>query len=305
VEFTRDSALRHDCRPKDNGPIPTVLAFACLTFALVALWAPRARASAVVTYLWTAPCVLAFVLALASGLIDLLGVLVLLTFATLCITASRTASSVVRVTASVLVIAMTAGLFLHVLPGFNNPRVVTNAVLGPGSIPYSEYLNFDKGVAGLFLLGLYVPDRPRSDEGLRHGAGFLWRFAVLVAMVLPLALVLGYVRWDPKVPSWWALWLWKMVFLTALPEEALFRGVVQTSLDRWIGRSGLAILIAGTVFGIAHLAGGPAYIVLAAVAGIGYGWIYASTRSIAAAIAAHAGLNAVHFFFFSYPALGG
>ena len=57
------------------------------------------------------------------------------------------------------------------------------------------------------------------------------------------------------------------------------------------------------LFGVAHLAGGAVYVALAAVAGIGYGWIYASTRSIAAAILAHAGLNTVHFLLFSYPAL--
>jgi membrane protease YdiL (CAAX protease family) len=43
--------------------------------------------------------------------------------------------------------------------------------------------------------------------------------------------------------------------------------------------------------------------VLATIAGIGYGWIYASTGSIAAAIATHAGLNTLHFLLFSYPAL--
>ena len=45
------------------------------------------------------------------------------------------------------------------------------------------------------------------------------------------------------------------------------------------------------------------YVGLAAAAGVGYGWIYSSTRSIAAATLAHAGLNTVHFLFFSYPAL--
>jgi hypothetical protein len=98
-----------------------------------------------------------------------------------------------------------------------------------------------------------------------------------------------------------------MVVLTALPEEALFRGVIQT----WMAGGQLswhqwpAIVAAGVVFGLAHLAGGPLYVLVASAAGVGYGWIYASTRSIGAAIAAHAGLNAVHLFFFSYPALSG
>jgi membrane protease YdiL (CAAX protease family) len=39
--------------------------------------------------------------------------------------------------------------------------------------------------------------------------------------------------------------------------------------------------------------------------GLGYGWVFASTRSLAAAILTHAGLNAVHFVFFTYPGLRG
>jgi hypothetical protein len=97
-----------------------------------------------------------------------------------------------------------------------------------------------------------------------------------------------------------------MVFLTALPEDAIFRGVAQQWLAERLSAPSrpaiLAVVIAGTLFGVAHIAGGPAYVVLATVAGIGYGWIYASTGSIAAAIAAHTGLNALHFLLFTYPA---
>ena len=45
------------------------------------------------------------------------------------------------------------------------------------------------------------------------------------------------------------------------------------------------------------------YVILALVSGIGYGWIFASTRSIGAAIAAHTALNTIHFALFSYPSL--
>lgn len=201
----------------------------------------------------------------------------------------------VRIVAHALLLLVCAALFLHRVPGYENPQVD------------GRYLNFDKGLAGLILLAVYARDVVRHDEGLRHVGGFLWRFAILVAVLMALAAAIGYVRWDPKLPLWWPTWMLSMVFLTALPEEALFRGVAQTSIERWLGprpsATAIAVVIAGMLFGVAHLAGGPAYVVLATVAGIGYGWIYASTRSIAAAIAAHAGLNAVHFLFFSYPSL--
>jgi uncharacterized protein len=119
------------------------------------------------------------------------------------------------------------------------------------------------------------------------------------------ALAVGYVRWDPKLPSFWPIWTGIMLVLTALPEEAAFRGVIHTSLARWRGdpRSIFAIVAGGVAFGLAHAAGGPMYVLVAAAAGIGYGWIYASTGSIGAAILAHAALNAIHFLFFTYPAV--
>jgi membrane protease YdiL (CAAX protease family) len=287
--------------------VPVLLAFGALTLALAALWAPRVSASAHAAQWWTLPFVLAVVAALAGGLVDARGVLVLLLFAAACLVANRAAGRGTRRAAHAVMLAACAGLLLHVIPGFDNPRVLDQVVLGSGSEPYTKYLSFDKGVVGLFLLGIYAPDRVARDEGLRHGVGFLWRFAILTAAVMGLSLASGYIRWDPKLPSWWPLWTWSMIFLTALPEEAIFRGVAQSWLGKRLGGTSRAATVAavmiGTLFGLAHIGGGPVYVVLATAAGIGYGWIYAATRSIGAAVAAHAGLNIIHFVLFSYPSL--
>ena len=285
--------------------IPNALAFAALTLALIALWLPASpRRRLPVCFV---PCALAIGSALAGGLIDAVGVLVLLFFAAACWGAAHARGAACSVAAHATMLITAAALFLHLLPGFDNPLVLDRVVLGPGSQPYTKFFNFDKGMAGLFLLGIYAAERGRRDQGMPQPAAFLWRFVVLLAVVLPVALALGYVRPDPKLPEWWPLWVWSMVFLTALPEEALFRGVAQTTLASWLesrrGGPTLAIVLSGVLFGVAHVAGGPAYVVLATLAGIGYGWVYAATRSMAAAIAAHAGLNTMHFLFFSYPAL--
>ena len=117
----------------------------------------------------------------------------------------------------------------------------------------------------------------------------------------------GFVRWDPKLPAWWALWTWSMVFLTALPEEAVFRHLMQGGLQDWLGGTSrarwTAMVVGGVIFGLVHVAGGWTYVALATLAGIGYGWIYAASGSIAASILAHTGLNLIHLLFFSYPAL--
>jgi len=286
---------------------PIVGAFAALTLALVALWAPRVCLSPHAALYWTFPGAVAVALGLGGGLVDLRALFALLCFAGACAAAKRGGGRTMTIATHAVMFAGCAGLFLHLVPGVDNPRLVGDVVLGPGSIPYTKYLNFDKGVAGLVLLGLYASDQPAADEGCRHVTGILWRFAILVVAVMGLSLALGYVRWDPKLPPWWPLWTWSMVFLTALPEEALFRGVVLPLIARRLGGSdrgaNAAIVITGVLFGAAHLAGGPVGVVLASAAGIGYGWIYASTRSICAAIAVHTGLNAIHLIFFSYPAL--
>jgi membrane protease YdiL (CAAX protease family) len=263
-----------------------------------------------VVFVWVVPAwgllaALALTLALIGGLIDGVGLLAVLALAAGCLAANRAGNRGVRLLAHALTLGLCAGCFLHVIPGFANPRVLTDVVVGADSVPYTKYLNFDKGMAGLLLLGMYVPDRVERDEGRSHAVGFLWRFTILALAAALLAVLSGYVRWDPKLPSWWPTWIWSMLLLTALPEEALFRGVIQSWMAGGTsdGQRWPAIVMAGIVFGLAHLAGGPLYVLVASAAGVGYGWIYASTRSIAAAIAAHAGLNAVHFFCFSYPAL--
>jgi uncharacterized protein len=280
----------------------TLLAFSTLSAALAAVWL-RSR-------LWIPACAAACALALLAGVVDVYGLAALAVFALLCVWARSATRGPRAWLAHAFMLVAIALLFLHAVPGFDNPRVVDAAVLGPGAVPYTKYLNFDKGIAGLFLIGIYVPRLTAAASTpswpARDGEAVAV-FGVVTVLVMLLALGLGYVGWDPKLPDWAPLWLWSMVFLTALPEEALFRGTVQNAFESWMGTrrhaTAVAVIAAGVLFGLAHAAGGPLYVLLASVAGIGYGWIYASTRSLAWAIAAHAGLNTVHFLLFSYPAL--
>jgi membrane protease YdiL (CAAX protease family) len=276
-----------------------VAAFAALTLAVLSLWIPRPAWS------WMVPGALALAFAFVSGLIDHRAALGLLAFAAACIAANRARGLPAAVAAHAIMVAIGAGLFLHLMPGFDNPRVIGEVVIGHDALPYSKFLNFDKGLAGLFLLGLYAPDRVACDKGIRHVPGMLWRLAVTVVVVMALSFAIGYVRWDPKLPVFWPIWTWSMVILTAMPEEAAFRAVLQTGIARRFDAAppAAAIVVAGLLFGIAHLAGGPGLVLLATVAGIGYGWVYASTGSIGLAILTHAGLNAMHLLFFTYPAL--
>ena len=66
----------------------------------------------------------------------------------------------------------------------------------------------------------------------------------------------------------------------------------------------MAWLIGALLFGVAHIAGGLHYVILATVAGLGYGWVYHKTQRVEACILLHVLLNTVHILFFTYPAIG-
>src|SRR5688572_8640822 len=51
-----------------------------------------------------------------------------------------------------LVAVVSLLLALHLAPGFDNPVVIREAVLSPGAIGYTQYANFDKGLAGALMV---------------------------------------------------------------------------------------------------------------------------------------------------------
>ena len=286
--------------------VVAVAAFAMLVVAMLALWAPRLPAAPRAAWWWVPPFAGALMLAAAGGLMDMSGLAAVAVLAAACGLVHRAPRSALRGIALAVVLVISAGLLAHALPGFANPRVLDAVQVSADSLPYTKYLNFDKGVTGLLLLGLVAPQRTARGSRIPV-APLLARFALIVTAVMAATLVVGFVRFDPKLPSWWGLWTWSMVFLTALPEEAVFRHVIQGGVQDWLGGTNrarwTAMMVGGALFGLAHLAGGWTYVALATLAGLGYGWIYAASGSIAASILAHTGLNLLHLLFFSYPGL--
>ena len=105
------------------------------------------------------------------------------------------------------------------------------------------------------------------------------------------------------------MWLWALnnLFFVCVAEECLFRGLIQGSLTnlvpnifRW---KWLPLVVSSSLFGLDHYEGGLPYILLAAFAGIFYGYAYWKTNKIKSSIFVHFGLNFTHFLFFSYPSM--
>lgn len=210
-----------------------------------------------------------------------------------------------RLAAGVVTALLALALATHRVPGFHNPVVIAGLKLSADAAPFTQYANYDKGAVGLLLL-VFICQRSQSWAELRS---VLARSAPVVPLtlvaVLGASLAVGFVKPDFKLPAVTAQFLTLNLFLTVIAEEAFFRGFLQHRLALVLARfrhGGLiALAVSALLFGAAHAGGGVAYILLAMLAGVGYGYAYYRTQRIEAPILVHFLLNAVHFIGFTYP----
>ena len=279
-------------------------AHALLILSVFALWAPFLAMG------WWVLFILSLVLGLWSGVLAWPALVPIFVLGAACWALANwkpvrwAAPSKILAVGIVTVVAF--GLGAHLFPGFGAHPVIDGVALGEGAAPYSKTLSFDKTIAGLLILGLLVPRLKSREEWaamFRRGAPYA---ASTIIVVVSAALFIGYIGFDPKWTALFFPWL-LFNFLTCVTEEAFFRGFLQSQLAAALARipTGeiIALLIAAMLFGLAHFGGGGKYVVLAAIAGIGYGWVYYKTRRIEGAILTHLLLNSVHFVFFTYPYL--
>jgi membrane protease YdiL (CAAX protease family) len=96
------------------------------------------------------------------------------------------------------------------------------------------------------------------------GYGFLpapreWRIGALhflcfIPVGLPLALAIHAVRFSKTAPPWAIVGTFLgFLWVVALAEEFLFRGVLQPFMERWTRHRQAALLLTSLLFGLAHL----------------------------------------------------
>jgi uncharacterized protein len=140
----------------------------------------------------------------------------------------------------------------------------------------------------------FIPTRSEWLIGIRE-------FVFFLPIGLPLALATGFVRYRPMPLEWWqwagaALGTFLgMLWVVALAEEFLFRGLLQQWLSGWLGSSTAGCVIASIAFGLVHLPFGRfpnwRFALVAGIAGVFYGRAYAKSGGIRAAMVAHALMN--------------
>ncbi|MCP3925304.1 MAG: CPBP family intramembrane metalloprotease [Desulfobacterales bacterium] len=288
--------------------LQTSFVYGRLTLALISLWLPK-KTDLFSIRIWYILCAVAIGGGLLFGYLQLSGVVSIFILGISChLAGSEQQTKPVRVIAGCVMFVLSVGLTMHIIPGFSNPQVIVNVVISEGGVPYSKYLNFDKTVVGLFIVGLTFNNLLSTlRDCLDMIKKIIFPACITIVVILLMSHMFDYVRFDPKWSSLFWFWIWTNLFFTCIAEEALFRGIIQRYLIQGLKKyrhgTKAGLLIAAVLFGAAHYAGGLKYVILASVAGICYGVVYLRTEQIEASILTHLVLNTTHFIFFTYPAL--
>ena len=209
----------------------------------------------------------------------------------------------IRAIGHLLFIASAVALMLHVAPGFQNPLAI-EGMISKGAVPFKAYLNLDKTLVGIWIARCIAWIDYGSPMWRKAGVGLLYGAATFIVIAIP-AVSAGVIHIEPKMPDIAWLWVLNNVALVCFAEEAFFRGYIQHGLARLLEPrrfgTAAAMAISASIFGLAHLSGGVPMVIMATVAGAGYGLAYRRCGLIGA-IAAHATLNTAHFLLLTYPA---
>jgi membrane protease YdiL (CAAX protease family) len=132
-------------------------------------------------------------------------------------------------------------------------------------------------------------------------------FAMLAPVLAVVGRALGFIP-PPHLPvqsaGRMALAAGLIYFGTALPEEILFRSLIQNLLMQRFGSGTGTLLAASVIFGCAHLDNGPQplpnwrYMILATVAGLAYGKVFQKASSVLSSAGLHMLVDWTKHFFF-------
>jgi membrane protease YdiL (CAAX protease family) len=281
----------------------TYITYGLLYLTVILLWVPK------ITKIpfWIISLLLAILFGLMSNRLDKIAIIYILLLAmTAFVVQNQKLFLPMRFFSGIILLILGFSLEMHIAPGFHNLKILDHIQISSDAVPFTLYLNFDKAVVGIFILGILHQRITTKDNWLRMLKITVPSVLILFCVMTFLSLIFKYVHFDFKIPTNLVIWGLTNLLFVCVAEEALFRGFIQKYLCMILSfkyGNFIAIIIAATLFGLTHYSGGITYIYLATIAGLGYGWIYLRTNRIEASILTHFVLNLTHVLCFTYPAL--
>ena len=214
-------------------------------------------------------------------------------------------SKVLTALAHIVFTTLSFLLFFHFVPGICNFKVFDAVFAGEHCTPFTMYLNMENGIIAFLLMYMMVPTSCTRDKWSQVFVSTGIYGSICIVSLMAAALVSGFVKFNVKFPPQTFWFLMNNLMLVCIVQEAFFRGYIQKHLTDFCEKRQIskmfALVVASIIFGLRHYQSGVMMVILSAIAGLFYGAAYMRNNRIEAAILVHFGLNAAHFFFFSYP----
>lgn len=204
-----------------------------------------------------------------------------------------------KIASEIILVLSSIALTMHLVPGFNNVKVLDSVDVGPQSAPFTMYYNIDKAIIPFLLLAC-LPTLFKARPA-QPTTTWLWFLLILsVPVLLASAVFIGGLRFETHRPVWIWQFMLANLFFVSLTEEGLFRGYLQQRLTG-IMSPNIALVITSALFGLLHYAGGVQLIIFAGLSGIIYGLAWMWSGRLWVATLFHFFLNLTHLLFFTYP----
>lgn len=212
--------------------------------------------------------------------------------------------------AAVLLPTLLVGFFVAIFrpKGFSYPLVWNPGALYDGGEPFSLHVNLSKAIGGYLVviwLGLGMRNHGSMLIGGRPSISQMVLALAGACAILFTAFAFYGVAWKPKLPDGILYFVMVNLLVTVLCEEAFFRLLVQSQMERFSKNKRIGICVgvitASLLFALAHAGATEAVFFLYLFGGFIYAAVYAYTRSLLASIATHFGVNIAHIILLEYP----
>ncbi|MES2211609.1 MAG: CPBP family intramembrane glutamic endopeptidase [Pseudomonadota bacterium] len=202
-------------------------------------------------------------------------------------------------------------ILLNLIPGFEPWIIGQNLQLSQRAIPFTHVVAYQYGVLVVCILGSgAVPILKRKIDWVLMLRQHLWIAVIACVSLGAITWSTNYVGWDFTWTPYFYLWAFTNFFFICAGEEAVFRGLIHSHLQKHLGRwkghhinpgEWLALFIATGLYVLRHAYEGELIMLFTGVAGLFISYAYMRYRSVEGAMFVHFAINSIQFLAFTYP----